>query len=44
MTEDDLRNIRAIASWYNDETYSLPLTGQHITNNHVTAFAAITYF
>lgn len=44
MTDDEHRQIETIASWYEDPKYSLPLSGQRITHNHVNAFAAITYF
>jgi len=44
MSDDDLAGIQNIAAWYHDPSYSLPLTGQRITNNHVVAFAALTYF
>ncbi len=44
MSDDDLAGIQNIAAWYRDPSYSLPLTGQQITNNHVVAFAALTYF
>jgi hypothetical protein len=44
MTDADLRNIQAIAANYEDPAYALPMTGQRITHNHVTAFAAITYY
>lgn len=44
MSPSELVDIRAIAASYEDPNYPLPLTGQRITHNHVTAFAAITYF
>jgi hypothetical protein len=44
MSDEDLSNILAIAGWYLDADYPLPLVGQHITHNHVHAFAAITFF
>ena len=44
MTDADLRHIQAIAANYEDPAYALPVTGQRITHNHVTAFAAITYY
>ena len=43
MTNDDLRSVQAIAAHYEDPTYPLPMSGQRITHNHVTAFAAITF-
>lgn len=44
MSDGDLAGIQNIAAWYHDPSYALPLTGQQITNNHVVAFAALTYF
>ena len=44
MNDDDLRAIERISSWYEDQNYSLPMTGQRVTHNHVNAFAAITFF
>lgn len=44
MTDEDLSRVQAIAAHYEDPTYSLPVAGQRITHNHVTALAAITFF
>lgn len=44
MSDADLRNLQAIAAHYEDPSYALPVAGQRITHNHVTALAAITYF
>jgi hypothetical protein len=44
MSDSDLASIRAIAAWYEDPRYPLPMTGQRITHNHVTAFAAVTFY
>ncbi len=44
IDDSDLLSIQAIAAWYEDPTYPLPVEGQRITHNHVTALAAITYF
>lgn len=44
MSDADLRSVQAIAANYEDPAYPLPIGGQRITHNHVTAFAAITYF
>ena len=44
MTDADLRSVQAIAAHYEDPAYPLPVVGQRITHNHVTALAAITYF
>lgn len=44
MTDEDLDAIERIEAWYEDPTYPLPLVGQKITHNHVSAFAAVTYF
>jgi hypothetical protein len=44
MSDSDLRNVQAIAAHYEDPSYALPVVGQRITHNHVTALAAITYF
>lgn len=43
MSDADLASIQAIASWYEDPDYPLPIEGQRITHNHVTALAAITF-
>lgn len=44
MTEDEHRHIEAIEAWYESPEYPLPMSGQRITHNHVSAFAAITLF
>lgn len=44
MSDADLANVQAIAAWYEDPHYPLPMAGQRITHNHVTAFAAVTFF
>lgn len=44
MSDADLHNIQKIAANYEDPDYQLPITGQRVTHNHVTALAAITYF
>jgi hypothetical protein len=44
MSDADLRRVQAIAAHYEDPSCPLPVVGQRITHNHVTALAAITYF
>jgi hypothetical protein len=44
MSDADLRCVQGIAANYEDPAYPLPIAGQRITHNHVTALAAITYF
>lgn len=44
MSSEDLADIQAIASWFEDRSYPLPLSGQRISHNHVAAFAAITLY
>lgn len=44
MTDGDLLSVQAIAAHYENPEYPLPIAGQRITHNHVTALAAITYF
>jgi hypothetical protein len=44
MSEDELKAIEGISSWYEDPSCPLPMTGQRITHNHVSAFAAVTFF
>lgn len=44
MSDADLLSVQAIAAHYEDPAYPLPIVGQRITHNHVTALAAITYF
>ncbi len=43
LSEDDLRAVQRIAATYEDPTYPLPIEGQRITHNHVTAIAAVAY-
>ncbi|WP_433727110.1 hypothetical protein ACQP2Y_11515 [Actinoplanes sp. CA-051413] len=42
MTDADLGHVQTIAANYEHPGYALPMTGQRITHNHVTTFAAIT--
>jgi PIN domain nuclease of toxin-antitoxin system len=44
MSDADLARIQAIASWYEDPNYPLPIEGQCITHNHVIALAAISFY
>ena len=44
LTDDDLGDVQAIASHFEDPGYPLPVSGQRITHNHVTAFAAMMFF
>ena len=44
MSDVDLERIQAIAAHYESPSYPLPIEGQRITHNHVSALAAITYF
>lgn len=44
MSREDLLRIRNIAAHYENPDFSLPVQGQRITHNHVTALAAVTYF
>lgn len=44
MGDSDLLSIQAIAAWYEDPTYVLPVEVRRISHLHVTALAAITYF
>ena len=44
MSDAELLSIENIAAWYEDPEYPLPMSGQRITHNHVSAFAAITLF
>lgn len=44
MDDADLRSVQAIAAHYVSPAYPLPVVDQRITNNHVIALAAITYF
>jgi hypothetical protein len=44
MSDADLASVQAVAAWYEDPSYPLPLSGGRITHHHVTAFAAVTFF
>lgn len=44
MTDADVTNLQSIATWFEDSSYPLPMSGQRITGNHVIAFAAIMFF
>ena len=44
MSDADVLKVQAIAAHYESPDYPLPITGQRITHNHVSALAAITYF
>lgn len=44
MTDEELMSVENISAWYEDPAYPLPVSGQRITHNHVSAFAAITLF
>lgn len=44
MTDEEHRKIENISSWYEMPEYPLPVEGQRIAHNHVTALAAITLF
>jgi hypothetical protein len=44
MNDEDLGRIQNIAAHFEDPSYPLPVEGQRITHNHVTALAAITFF
>ena len=44
MTQAELESIENISAWYEDPNYPLPMSGQRITHNHVSAFAAVTLF
>lgn len=44
MTEDERQSICKIEAWYESPDYPLPMAGQRITHNHVSAFAAVTFF
>ena len=44
MSDAELASIQRIAASYEDPDYPLPIEGQRITHNHVTALAAITFF
>jgi hypothetical protein len=44
MSDQDLDAIERIEGWYEDPSYPLPMAGQVITHNHVSAFAAVTLF
>lgn len=44
MPNEDLHDMQAIAACFEDPSYPLPISGQRITHNHVTALAAITLY
>lgn len=44
MSDADLERIQGIAAHYENPSYPLPIDGQRISHNHVSALAAITYF
>ncbi|MHA7218285.1 hypothetical protein ACX80L_05280 [Arthrobacter sp. MDT1-48-3] len=44
ISDEDLEHVQAIAAWYEDPSYPLPMSGQNITHRHVDAFAAITFY
>lgn len=44
MSDEDLGRIQNIAARFEDPSYPLPVEGQRITHDHVTALAAITFF
>lgn len=44
MSDKDLKRVQAIAAWYEAPDYPLPVEGQRVTHNHVTALAAITFY
>ena len=44
ISEEERIEICNISAWYEIPDYQLPMTGKHITHNHVSAFAAITFF
>jgi hypothetical protein len=44
MSEQDRQGICRIEAWYESPSYPLPMPGQRITHDHVSAFAAITFF
>jgi hypothetical protein len=41
MTDAELASIENIFAWYEDPEYPLPMSGQRITHNHVSAIAAV---
>lgn len=43
-TDEELQTVQRIATTYWDPSYVLPIDGQRITLNHVTAIAAVAYF
>lgn len=43
LTDEDLGRVRAIAAHYEHPDHPLPTNSKHITHNHVTAFAAVTF-
>src|SRR5262245_55735649 len=42
--DEDLTRIQNIAVHFEDPSYPLPVEGQRITHNHVTALAALAFF
>lgn len=44
MSDADLLRVQAIAAHYEEPAYPLPVEGQRITHNHVSALAAVTFF
>jgi hypothetical protein len=44
MSDQDLLDVQAIASHFEDPRYPLPVPGQQITHNHVTALAAVMFY
>lgn len=44
MSDAELVSIENISAWDEDPENPLPMSGQRITHNHVSAFAAITLF
>ena len=44
MSDADLEGIERISAHFESSTYDLPMEGQRITHNHVSAFAAIMFF
>jgi len=44
MSDADLEGIERISAHFESPTYPLPMEGQRITHNHVSAFAAVMFF
>lgn len=44
MTDEEHRKVENIGAWYDLPDYPIPIEGQRITHNHVTALAAVTLF